>query len=876
MYRRGKRHRKFVNIALTIVCVVAFIALGTLLYIHDKEEKLQQARYEQMAREDREDREKKEASSNITLIQDNASFFDNSEAKEIISSEKMCEIAHFVSGYYNKASVSFSLDKINVENYSENDLNMLVFSAYSEENAEAIVVRIGTEASKYFISKEKSVFYLPVSSLGTISISLDGDFQNTYIGNIGIYRMENSDIRLCKYGQYDWEGGKKEFQLLNIDNTACRDILVSRDYNYVLLKNELRVLGKDDQIIGTLSGLGNTVHMCFVNDKTLAITARENDVYLVDISEASNPRIISTYDGLDLETGIASNGQYLFICSRYYGVELVDISDISKPVTCSVIYTGGECIECAIEGNRLYISNWNLKKVFVYDVSNPNKPIELYSISTDGNPYGLEILDNKLFVATGHHSASDHTTIKSGGYGAGHGFEIYDISGEKAVWVSTSKIDGRLYYASDDSWGIYINGNYAFLSSTYAGVFIYDISDISNPKRVGTAEVRIANGTEQYSYYESDRYIFPYNPVDYINDTFAKIAFDDGMVYLAGQTSGLYKMSFEESTYHDKKMGDILEANNGEYFTSFKKINTRKVNSSVVTTGYCVNAICEYNGFIFLGCGDNGINVRDKVGKELFSVDTPGPVQDLKIVGNYMYVAEGNYGIEVYSIGNDGKLQLANVYRCKLRNETVTQLDIAPDGRNMLVQDGWTRLAIFNISSSDDTLDLVENLTSSSMYFRNMINSDGATATIGYEDSREVKIYTVNGTSLSEIAALPNSVYDERNGMCFYDDKLIAITGGGFAVIPIKQLTTMDDLSNLSVNTFGEDLKLKGKVVANDGVMVVTDPYDKKVTVLDITDLDDPHVILSVNTSGNPDIAYITNDSVLVPLKYQGYINIER
>ena len=52
--------------------------------------------------------------------------------------------------------------------------------------------------------------------------------------------------------------------------------------------------------------------------------------------------------------------------------------------------------------------------------------------------------------------------MKSGGYGAGHGFEVYDISGEKATWISTSKIDGRLYYAADDSWGIYINGNYAF------------------------------------------------------------------------------------------------------------------------------------------------------------------------------------------------------------------------------------------------------------------------------------------------------------------------------------------------------------------------------------------------------------------------------
>ena len=53
----------------------------------------------------------------------------------------------------------------------------------------------------------------------------------------------------------------------------------------------------------------------------------------------------------------------------------------------------------------------------------------------------------------------------------------------------------------------------------------------------------------------------------------------------------------------------------------------------------------------------------------------------------------------------------------------------------------------------------------------------------------------------------------------------------------------MNDLNNLSVTTFGEDLKLKGKVIANDGVMVVNDPYDKKLTVIDITDLNDPHIV---------------------------------
>ena len=214
-------------------------------------------------------------------------------------------------------------------------------------------------------------------------------------------------------------------------------------------------------------------------------------------------------------------------------------------------------------------------------------------------------------------------------------------------------------------------------------------------------------------------------------------------------------------------------------------------------------------------------------------MDTPGPVQDIKIVGHYLYVAEGNYGIEVYSVDKNGKLQLANTYRCTLRNETVTQLNITPDGKNMLAQDGWTRLGIFSISPSDGGLNLLESITSGSMYFRNMINSDGVTAAIGYENSREVGIYTVNGTDLSKITTFSNSVYDERNGMCFYNNNLIVITGGGFAAIPIEQLTKMDDLNNLSVNTFGEDLKLKGKVIANDGVMVVNDPYDKKMCIRD-------------------------------------------
>ena len=80
---------------------------------------------------------------------------------------------------------------------------------------------------------------------------------------------------------------------------------------------------------------------------------------------------------------------------------------------------------------------------------------------------------------------------------------------------------------------------------------------------------------------------------------------------------------------------------------------------------------------------------------------------------------------------------------------------------------------------------MLERFTSGSMYFRNMINSDGVTDAIGYENSREVGIYTVNGTDLSEITTLSNSVYDERNGMCFYNNNLII---PGLSEPPVRTL----------------------------------------------------------------------------------------
>ena len=85
MYRRSRRHKKFPDLALAILGVVAFVTLGALLFINDKQEKEQQAKYEQIAREEREKQKEIETQYNIILTQDNIAFLDDSEAEEVIS-----------------------------------------------------------------------------------------------------------------------------------------------------------------------------------------------------------------------------------------------------------------------------------------------------------------------------------------------------------------------------------------------------------------------------------------------------------------------------------------------------------------------------------------------------------------------------------------------------------------------------------------------------------------------------------------------------------------------------------------------------------------------------------------------------------------------
>jgi len=72
-----------------------------------------------------------------------------------------------------------------------------------------------------------------------------------------------------------------------------------------------------------------------------------------------------------------------------------------------------------------------------------------------------------------------------------------------------------------------------------------------------------------------------------------------------------------------------------------------------------------------------------------------------------------------------------------------------------------------------------------------------------------------------------------------------------------------------------QDVILRGKPVIKDTLMVVSYGYGHTIFLVDISDLDNPSLIESIEVIGNPDVAEITEDYILIPLRNEGLLMLK-
>lgn len=102
----------------------------------------------------------------------------------------------------------------------------------------------------------------------------------------------------------------------------------------------------------------------------------------------------------------------------------------------------------------------------------------------DGYGDGIDLGGNLLFASTGHHSIVSGKT-KAERFGNGHGLEIFDISDISNPRKISSVKFPKFYYIGNDFWTPRCSGNTVFAADTFNGLFAVDISDLKNPRIAG-------------------------------------------------------------------------------------------------------------------------------------------------------------------------------------------------------------------------------------------------------------------------------------------------------------------------------------------------------------------------------------------------------
>ncbi len=873
MYRR----KKTINTICIALSIILLLTLGTLLYFEQRKKQKDVAEQNEQYLLMEEEQKKNNADARV--------FECSADDTDVIYENEyiILETADLID---NVSYRDYKSNEISFDAYTKLDVNtcyILRLIVAAEIRCTKITTNInnGEIKASYPVYTAKTEMNIPVSgitSINSIKLTSDDDTQTIYLTDIKLVvdGSEDVDVNSLRAGVYLRNASETVIAATESVGTASKAMTVCGDYLYSVCEDVLTVYdisGDKITAAATLDGIGEAVDIASVNGgKGLAVSSRNNGMYLVDISNAAHPVTTAHYDTLEFATGISARENYVFVCSRYFGIELLDVSDLNNPKFITQIYSETkEYFDCTYSDGFLYVSAWGQQEVEVYDLTTYVKPRMIKTIKVDGNPGGIVAEGGHLFVATGYHSQDKSDEVISVGFGMGNGLEIYDISDPSSPkWLSSNKIDGRYKYSGNDFWKVKVSGDTAVLASTYNGAYIFDISNPSAPQRIDHVTIRIEQSSSHYKNYAGSNYVFSWDTGEYAQAPIVSLALADNAVFLGDPDTGIYRYELEGLSGESNNSGSEVRINVGDQESSVK---VPGYSAETYSCSESVYAAESAGGKIFAATS-NGIVILDENLKELSLKSTNEAVMDLIISddGNWLFAAESEAGVAVYRINGS---TLTEVGRCVLDNYTftATSLTLSSDNTTLIVQAGFTRVVFVDVREKANPV-LKSYSTGGTMYYRNFASNTLATGSIiGYDRSKYYIFSASNGDV--DVTTLTNSFSGERDGIAVSGNEVIAIKGKGY--VHFNPLTaTSDELNSIKVHTVS-DITLHGKVNCTDDgtLMVVSDCITATVTIVNVKDLDSPKLIYQFGVDGNPDVASFYDDCILIPLRHGGLLKLE-
>lgn len=806
-------------------------------------------------------------------------------------------------GSASNFGVVSEIDKTEVDEINAGEDYLLSFYVKAVDVSGTLIAELLDESGnvvdensscKYYTSGQWTRISMPFTATGTensVKISLGDMTQQVLIGGVDIkkdtlgfkkndsgYHMEPSNWTKTELG---WTEGTV--------GTGSVDTLLNGDYLYSLSPSDKKIFiysiaenKAEPRLVNSVEAVESLRKLALSDDgKTLVAVARGYSSYIYDLTDPVNPVFTSRLDTLELATGVDIEGDYCFIADRIYGVSIYDISDKYNPKAVSALHLS-ECQDVTVHDGYMYAGVWGACKVRVCDVRDVTNPIYLRDILLDGRGDGVTVRGNYLYAATGHMGPG--ATLGTPAYGLGNGLEIYDISDPaNPVRKSVSKLEGRLYHNWNDFWKVTVtDDDKVFLSSTYNGLYIFDVTDKSLPTRLASIHVVAKNGETGYTNLDTrDTFVFPFDPSLESRAAAVDCNVADGYLYMSFGGLRVYDATdiTLRSTQPDDSTVELQNSGNDFFDEDFESMGFENV--KVFKPAGQVWASARYGNYTYVAAGTDGIYVID----DNFEVKAHYPSQDItmdiQIYGNVIYTAESCGGLCTYVIDSEDPTKITFAASTKdVWNVAVRQLQLSPGAKFALAQTDVIG-AIFNVTDIYNPT-LYKKLNYTMVYQKQL--------SIGASANRYLILFA-NGSNTVVCDFGENGSYDEPvvdtswatsglgqgYGLCADGDYMFAQIGG--ALCWFDPSDTSLYTQSLKANPNITKYTVNGKVqqgcptVLGDRAFV-SGGRNGQLFILDITNRNSEITVdKSVTFKGNPGVATNVGNRVYLPLGYSGLLS---
>lgn len=623
------------------------------------------------------------------------------------------------------------------------------------------------------------------------------------------------------------------------------DLTFDNGLLHVIGKGKLHVVDVSDsdspRVKGTISGLGH-VRQVSVRNGVAYVTAREDGLFLVDVSNPEQMGILAHYDTIELATGIAVSGDVAFVACRTAGVELIDVSSPESPLHLSTVRTG-EAQSVAVRDGILYAGVWGTGELVICNVSGPRRPTIIARVKLDGYGDGVDVRGNYCYVATGHHARSmPHRAPTDPGYGRGHGLEIIDISNPR-----TPELVGRVkfppfYRLGMDTWDVKATDRYAFVADTYNGVFVVEITEPSKPHVVAHRTL-------------------PFIPARNDPSPSAGLALGAGTVYVAGVWSDVHFFPWVTSSTSQESNRDIPLA---VFLPTEQQPDPR---FRIYRLPGQVHSV-DFDDVAFVASGDGGLHAIEIAAEidPLETYPTEGFALGVATCQGRVYVAEGEGGLSIWKHTSEGRLETLGRYR--VADDSVRQVVIVA-GQYALLHVGPGTLHVVDVSNPGEPIRVFKD-SRLGLFYYNLI----ARGVLG--DRYACCHWHVSGLYWYDFAAgtpkwsgrrYPSRI-GSRNGVAFLADKALVTCRGGYTLISHDGQPSFDDSHIRRI----PGLTFHGKPTVDGDRLYLSDRNTGIVTAIDISDPDKPQYIDQLKLPEHPGQVSVNNNTPVIPAGYQGLV----